>query len=102
MVRTKIAALLLIAAIMMGCSAKPRIDVREVYVPTPVEFPSPPTDAWNIPSLPIHNLDADTSPSDTVKAYAATVKILQEWGLKLQIYLEAYKHDEEDSDSNSK
>lgn len=80
--------------LLTGCiSNQPRVDVHEVSVVTTTEITPPPEDAWITPDLPIHNLTKDSSDADVAKAYATSVKILQQWGEKLRTYLEAYKHD---------
>lgn len=79
---------------MVGCASTKQISTPvEVLVPVPVAAPQPPEDAFDLPELPIHTLTEKSSDEDVVKAYAASIKILQGFILKIQKYLEIYRKD---------
>ncbi len=72
-------ALLFCVAMISGCATQaqpPILTPVEVQVPiaTPVYCQVPPIAK---PALPIASLEADSSPDDTIRAYAATVAILK-------------------------
>jgi hypothetical protein len=72
----KVAAVgLTIAALLSGCAQVGAPQLTPVEVPIATKCPSAPRIA--LPKLPITELRPDTSPSDTARAYAASVEILK-------------------------
>ncbi|HEX7121859.1 MAG TPA: hypothetical protein VF178_05755, partial [Gemmatimonadaceae bacterium] len=57
----------------------------------PVALPCPPPPATARPALPIADLKPGDPPDRVVKAYAATVRVLQGYAAELEQLLEGYR-----------
>lgn len=86
--------LLLALPLLAGCAAEPVIRTVEVEIPVAVDCPAPP--ALARPSLPIADLEPDSTPADVLRAYAATVEALMGYSLELEGVLDGYRETNSD------
>lgn len=80
--------MLLILCFLVGCASNMP---KEVKIPVAVKQPAlkiPPK-----PVLPISNLKTNSKPNDVIKAYAASIKILQGYSDQLIQILEVYSNE---------
>lgn len=87
----KIIFLISICIMLNACTtSRPKTIIKEVKIPIITECPAPPIDAFEKPELSIFLLKKNASPDEVAKAYADSVKKLQQWGIVLQEYLRGY------------
>jgi hypothetical protein len=77
----------LACAFLIGCAKTPQ--VVQVQVPVPVPCPEPP--AVSRPALPIAQLQAGASIQEVLRAYAATVALLEGYAGQLETLLDGYR-----------
>lgn len=91
MVKLRI-SMVVAALALVGCAAqdcKPTTDVVKADVIVPDKAPQPP--AVSRPALPIAQITGQTSDSDTIKLYTATVRLLQGYATELETILDGYR-----------
>lgn len=85
-----LAALAILAGLLVGCSSAQ--EVRTETVPVLVAVPVPPPDVQmpQRPSLPLARVDSTYAPADVMRAYAASVVLLQGYARQLERLLRPY------------
>lgn len=81
------AAALVLVLILAGCATTPRPPTAEI----PVPVPCPPPPPLSRPALPIAQLSADSPAPVVMRAYAASVNILQGYARQLEMLLSGYR-----------
>lgn len=73
----KLAIAVLTLVILSGCATEKIVYVpKEVKIMVPVAAPQPPT--FDVPAMPIADLNDSSTPDVVIKAYVATVQLLKD------------------------
>jgi len=81
---------LILALVLVGCGGSDTVRTETVAVTVPVPTAPPKVEMPARPFLPIARVDSTSTPREVVRAYAATVRLLQGYSRELEATLRPY------------
>lgn len=83
--------LVMLAGMLMGCGTTTEVRTEPVPVLTAVPVPPPAAPPLERPTLPIAVLDSTSTPGEVMRAYVASVVLLQGYAEALEAQLRPYQ-----------